>query len=521
MDIKQQILHFYRVEDLSIREISRKTGADRKTVTRLINDYERAVKENPETGIDDFLAKRPKYAARKYTPHVVKDAVAKEIDKWLKENDRRRNNGMRKQCLKCKDIHRELLRHELNVSYSSVCKYVRRKKDEKSSRPKDVYLRIHRQPGDECEFDWGEVKLFLDKKSVTLMMAVFCFPYSKLRYAYLFHRQDTLAFMESHRNFFKEISGVPRTMVYDNMRVAVVFDEKEKKPTTALQRLSTFYKYNWRFCNARAGWEKGNVERSVDYVRGRAFTTNVDFHNIEDAQSWLSGICKQMNMEANSISTEGKEDMIAAELSALREYPGEIGCFELAEYKADKQATICIRNNHYSVPEEMAGENIVVKMYSEKIVILDKRHKAVAQHARSYGSNEWVVDINHYIGTLMKKTAAIEYSEAFHQLPKDMQVIYHKYFKDNGKEFLQLIKFVRDKGIAYEDVVKAADAIRWNGVKTFTADHFKVALETISACDEPFREEQKSDEFIEIETGSEDILSQLENVMENGAKLPE
>ena len=28
MDIKQQILHYYRVEELSLREISRKTGAD-------------------------------------------------------------------------------------------------------------------------------------------------------------------------------------------------------------------------------------------------------------------------------------------------------------------------------------------------------------------------------------------------------------------------------------------------------------------------------------------------------------
>lgn len=35
MDIRQQILHFNRVEELSLREISRKTGADRKTVTRL------------------------------------------------------------------------------------------------------------------------------------------------------------------------------------------------------------------------------------------------------------------------------------------------------------------------------------------------------------------------------------------------------------------------------------------------------------------------------------------------------
>ena len=73
--------------------------------------------------------------------------------------------------------------------------------------------------------------------------------------------------MEAHRNFFKGIGGVPHTMVYDNMRVAVVFDEKSKKPTVALQRLSSFYKFQWRFCNARAGWEKENVERSVDYIR--------------------------------------------------------------------------------------------------------------------------------------------------------------------------------------------------------------------------------------------------------------
>ena len=56
MDIRQQILHFYRVEELSLREISRKTGADRKTVTRLINAFEAAIKDNPETGIDEFLA---------------------------------------------------------------------------------------------------------------------------------------------------------------------------------------------------------------------------------------------------------------------------------------------------------------------------------------------------------------------------------------------------------------------------------------------------------------------------------
>ena len=521
MDLKQQILHLYRVDELSLREIARRTGADRKTVTRLINEYESAIKSDPDMGVDEFLATKPKYTPRKYAPRVMRDALAKEIDRCLKENDRRRGNGMRKQCLKNTDIHRQLIEKGLSVSYSGVCKYVRKKKSDRATKGMDVYLRIHREPGIECEFDWGEVKLFLGGIPTTLMMAVFCFPYSKGRMAYLFHRQDTLAYMESHRDFFRDCAGVPHVMVYDNMRVAVVFDAKEKKPTTALMRLSTFYKFEWRFCNARSGWEKGNVERSVDYVRGRAFTSRVDFDDIEEARNWLRQICIDMNAEIGSSATENKPRKLEEEINALKPYPGEIGCYELSEYKVDKQSTICIKTNHYSVPDDLAGESVVARVYSEKIVILDMSHKKVAEHIRSYGTNEWIVDINHYISTLMKKTSAIQYSEPFHQMPMSMQVIFHRFFKNNGKEFLKLVKYVRDNNIAYEEVVDAATLIRTNGVRTFTADHFKVALQTMKSKDEPYREEQKTDEFIEIETGSEDILSQLENVMKNGTKLPE
>ena len=53
-------------------------------------------------------------------------------------------------------------------------------------------------------------------------MAVFALCHSEGRWAYLFRHQDNLAFMESHRNFFHDVHGVPRTMVYDNMKVAVI-----------------------------------------------------------------------------------------------------------------------------------------------------------------------------------------------------------------------------------------------------------------------------------------------------------
>ncbi len=519
MDIKQQILHFYRVDGISRREISRRLKIDRKTVSRVIDAFEKAVELDPETGLDDFLAITPKYHPRTSRPRVLTGPVAKEIDKWLKENDRRRTNGMRKQCLKCKDIHRELIIKGLKVSYPSVCRYVRSRKSEKAPKPKDVFIRIRHIPGDECQFDWGEVKLFIDGEKHALMMAVFAFPYSKYRFAYLFHRQDTLAFMESHRNFFKDINGVPNTMVYDNMRVAVVFDERNKRPTEALRRLSTFYRFNHRYCNARAGWEKGDVERSVDYVRGRAFTTNVDFKSMEDAQQWLTRICDQINAEECSTVTSEKALRIEEELASLQRYPGEFGCFEIAEYKVDKQSTICIKNNHYSVPEHLVGTSVIVKMYSEKIVIYDNNHNKVATHERSYKTNKWMIDINHYIDTLMRKTNALERSEAFHQMPKKLQDIYNKYFQKNGKEFLTLIKYVRDNDISHDIIVTAADILHQKGLKHFTTDHIKVAVQSLLSGKTEYEDEQMNDTFIEIELGSDDILSQLENTMEQRSNV--
>ena len=117
MDKKQQILHYYRVDRLSLREISRRVSLDRKTVRRIVRGYEEAVAQDPETGVEDYLSMVPRYRGSSRPPRVLTDAVIKEIDRWLKENDRRSRNGMRKQCLKKKDIHRELASKGFKVSY--------------------------------------------------------------------------------------------------------------------------------------------------------------------------------------------------------------------------------------------------------------------------------------------------------------------------------------------------------------------------------------------------------------------
>ena len=274
MEDKQKIIYMYRNEGRSLCEIAKVLNLHRATVTKVIRDVERTQNaENPSSALDDELATKPFYHVKPRPARVLAGEITAEIDKWLAENERRRGKGMRKQCLNAMEIHRQLVEKDLVVSYSSVCKYINKVK-EASSKPrpsKDVFIHQEYDPGMECEFDWGEVKLEIRGEQTKFTMAVFTFAHSNGRYAYIFRHQDTLALMEAHRNFFKEVNGVPEMMVYDNMRVAVAFTEDGKKPTTTMMRMTNFYHFAFRFCNARAGWEKGHVERSVEIARSRAF----------------------------------------------------------------------------------------------------------------------------------------------------------------------------------------------------------------------------------------------------------
>ena len=517
MNQKEEILHYHRVDGLSLREISRRVGLNRKTVTRYVREYEASIREDPEEGLDICLASKPKYPARKVECTRMTEPVCAEIEYWLQENAKRRQTGMRKQCLKKQDIHRVLIEKGFNISYSSVCKYIQRRKAEKSKKPKDVFVKQYYEPGQECEFDWGEVKLRIGGKPVTFTMAVFALCHSEGRWAYLFRHQDNLAFMESHRNFFHDVHGVPQTMVYDNMKVAVILKPDGKKPTETLQRMKTFYGFDYRFCNARAGWEKGHVERSVDYVRGRAFTTRVDFDSIQDAQLWLSRICDNINKESGSIATGNKQEALCRDIRYMLRFPGDFGCFDMFECSVDKQSTISIKGSHYSVPDHLVGTTVIVQLYSEKVRVYDANHKKMAEHERSYSRGSWTFDINHYISTLMKKPGALKGSVALRQMPEKMQELFRVHFVENGKDFLKLLKYCRDNEYDYKDILDAVRKIRMRGARHINFDQIKVALETRDAAPLVFTDSQKTDEFLEIELGSEDVLTQLDVIMQGTA----
>lgn len=511
MKDKQDIIRLFRTDDISELEISRQTGFSRNTVRRYLGEYKKALEQSrldsEEEGLEDFLFHIPRYTPSGRVKTRMDDSLIAEIRSCLQANIEKSQTGRSKQrMLKC-DIY-DLLREKGHIiSYSSVCKYIQ----STDSSTKESFIRQSYIPGETCEFDWGEIKLYIHGILRTFYLAVFTFAYSNGRKAYLFQRQDKLAFMESHVRFFDDMQGVPVQMVYDNMRVAVAefIGKTEKRPTTALVNMEAFYGFSHRFCNARKGNEKGHVERSVELIRRKAFCRIDRFETTEEAFIALSQACDKLNNGILTHTSEVIKERMQHDLSSLMDYPGKMGCYEIVSLRVDKWSTVTLNTSHYSVPDHLVGQRVDVKVYSGKLDIRQE-NRVIATHERSY-LPVWSIQLDHYLKTLLRKPGAIAGSVAISQAPDCIKDMYARHFTAQGREFIELMMFCAESKTPYTALHTACCQVEKSGVKEVTAAHIKVIL-TNKGVEETA--ERKKDQIPnEIEQNAISQLTELNNLM--------
>lgn len=104
-------------------------------------------------------------------------------------------------------------------------------------------------------------------------------------------------------------------MVYDNANVAVkrFIGRWEKEPTDALLKLSLYYKFKYRFCNAYSGNEKGLVERSVEIIRRKAFSKHTVFNSLADANEHLIKVIEKINDKCFSGKEKSSNELFEEE----------------------------------------------------------------------------------------------------------------------------------------------------------------------------------------------------------------
>ena len=462
VETNHQIILLYFREELSIRKIAKKFNISRAAVKARIVEYERFKNQPTNDQLDPislkskYLNSGPAYDSSNRVKRRLSDEIIEVIEVCLKENETKRLEGRSKQQLRKVDIHEKILSAGYFIGYTTVSEYIRIRK----SQVHEAFIKQGYGEGSICEFDWAEIKISIAGVYRRYFLAVFTSAYSNYRYADLFQRQDTLAFKESHINFFDHVGGVYHQMVYDNMRVAVAqfVGRTEKTPTEALLQLSRWYQFQWRFCNRAKGNEKGHVERSVDYIRRKVYGFKEKFESYSEARAYLLERVTELNTRPSSTGQQSPKTMFDNERKGLYSYPGLMECFSAETLRVDKYATITFGNNKYSVPDHLVGTMVLVKIYSEWLKIFDGDGVA-CEHKRLYGSHGWQIELNHYLCTLQHKPGAMAGSVALKQAPQWMQDMYKDHFIHDTRSFIELLQYCHLNNISDDKLKLSVERI--------------------------------------------------------------
>jgi transposase len=509
---KQEIILSHYREGISQWQIHRDTGIARKTIRKYIKDYEEKKEKLLTTNQDDKeliadIVSPPKYDSSNRHRRKLSDDMIERIHFFLRENEIKKATGRRKQQKKKIDIYECLIEEGYEISYPTICNYIR----EKSQETKEAYIRQEYQPGETCEFDWGYVTLYINGKARTFQMAAFASAKGNYRYATLYYNQRMENFLDSHVKFFNKIQGVYKEVVYDNMKVAVkkFVSQTQKEPTEDLLKLSLYYGFRYRFCNTCSGNEKGHIERSIEYIRRKAFSKKDDFESLDEANEYLQQELEKLNNRTTAYNN-GKSpgDILEEEKPYLLRQMPDYDTARTSELRVSKYSVISIDENKYSVPDHLVGRFVFVKIYPQKILVY---HKNIlqAKHQRNYGAHTWNIKIEHFINTIKKKPGSLHSSTAMHQMNPTLQNIYNNHYTENPKEFIELLELISENGLKkIQNTICELEKLNPLGVNTE-----KIKMLCNRNRDE--KEIVNKDRSTEIEEQSKAILFQYGDLLNN------
>ena len=258
-------------------------------------------------------------------------------------------------------------------------------------RPKaEAYLRLRTLPGEQGQVDWGHFgHLEIGRARRPLMAFVMVLSHSRqifLRFC-LDARMEN--FLRGHVAAFTAWGGVPRVLLYDNLKSAVLErrgDAIRFHPT--LLGFAGHYRYEPRPVAIARGNEKGRVERAIRYVRDAFFAAR-SFTGLDDlnaqAEAWCIGVAADRRCPDDPARTVG--DVFAEEKSRLLALPDNPPpLLEHVTVSVGKTPYVRFDLNDYSVPHAHVRRILTVLADPHEVRIADGAD-VLARHWRSYDPN--------------------------------------------------------------------------------------------------------------------------------------
>ena len=253
--------------------------------------------------------------------------------------------------------------------------------------------------------------------------------------------------------------GVPRRVIIDNPKTMVTYVSRSKDRIfhPRFLALMNHYAIEPVACTPASGWEKGQVENQVQYIRRSLFAPKLKFDDFDSLNDWLRQGCTDL---ARRPHPDQKQltitEVFAEELTILR----SVGqSFDGYVEKATRVLSTCLvqyDSNRYSVPSDFSGKPVSLRAYANRIVIVANQ-KIIAEHKRGFARNTSYFEPWHYVPLLSRKPGALRDGAPFAKwaLPHSMTQIKDRYLKTKGgdRDFVELLMLVQQHGL---DVVGVA-----------------------------------------------------------------
>lgn len=251
----------------------------------------------------------------------------------------------------------------------------------------EAYLRLRTLPGEQAQVDWayfGKVKIGNAERP--LFGFVIVLSWSRQIFLKFYTGLATANFLQGHVDAFSQWKGVPREILYDNLKSAVlerIGDAIRFNPQ--LLDFAAHYRFAPKPVAVARGNQKGRVERAIQYIRHSFFAAR-KWDGLEDLNNQAMVWCKEVagarkcledqQMTVTQAFESEKESLIALPANP---YPAH----EVVVVSIGKSPYVRFDLNDYSVPHEYVRRQVTVFADGNWVTIVDGP-KQLAKHKRCF-----------------------------------------------------------------------------------------------------------------------------------------
>jgi len=417
----------------SIRQIARDFNLSRNTVRDVIRSdateftYDRSVQPLPKLGPYEGL---------------LLEQLAADLTRPLREH--------RTAVV----LFEELQRQGFEGGYDSVRRYVQKWRIRDGGKKVTAYIPQSFAPGEAFQFDWSYELVELGGVPAEVKVAHFRLCYSRKWFCVAYFREGLEMVLDAHVRAFEFFGGSCSKGIYDNLKTVVskILLGKDRTFNRRFLQLSSHYLFEPVACTPAAGWEKGQVESQVKFVRQRLFVPRLKFADIEELNRWLSDRCqtiaaghKHPEFKDRTVAeyfAEEKEKLVAVgnPFDGYKEIPARVATTALVSYDS----------NRYSVNASAVGRTAMVRAYADRIVVVHDGD-VIGEHRRQFCRDKVVYDAWHYLDVLKHKPGALRNGAPFKEweLPEPLTEARHALSKrpDGDRQFVGILGAISVYGL--------------------------------------------------------------------------